>query len=187
MVLATLARWFACSLATTLDDGYLVTRETKGTTDQSIPLRIVVRRPPAGVRFAMQRGPTATAELIPPARVDVDSLSFEITVRLGIPRGPKLRFLGPYVHVAPESRFLYINSGQLAGDPGSCWSRRAKVWLKAITADHIEAVLQKQGAVLEAEIEGTGRDGGPVCASTNVLGEWRVSLDRLAAPPSNTR
>ncbi len=136
----------------------------------------------------MQRGPTATAELVPPTRVDVDSLSFEVTVRLGVPRrGAKLRFLGPYVHGAPESRFLYISSGQPAGDAASCWSRRAKVWLKGITADHVEAVLRKKGAVLEAEIEGTGRDGGPVCASTNVLGEWRVSLNGLAAPPSNTR
>jgi hypothetical protein len=169
-------------------DAFVMTRKNQGKSDQPIPLRIVVRRPPSGVRFALQRGLTRAAELVPPARVDGDSISFEMTVRLGDPRGAaKLRFLGPYVHGAPDSRFLYINSGQLAGDPASCWSRRAKVWLKAITADQVEAVLRKKGAVLEAEIEGTARDGGPVCASTNVLGEWRVSLDVVAAPPSITR
>jgi uncharacterized protein DUF5990 len=149
---------------------------TSMSTEHAVPLRIVVRRPPSGVRFALQRGPTATAELVPPTREDGDSLSFEMTVRLGDPSSAaKLRFLGPYVHGPTDSRFLYINSGQSAGDPASRWSRRAKVWLKAITADQVEAVLRKKGAVLEAEIEGTARDGGPVCASTNVLGEWRVS------------
>jgi Family of unknown function (DUF5990) len=147
---------------------------------RSISLRIIVRSPPHGVRFALQRGPTATAELVPPTRVSGDSLVFEMPVRLGAPRrGAKLRFLGPYVHGTPDSRFLYINSGEAADDPGSCWSRRAKVWLKAITSDQVEAMLEKDGGVLEAEIEGTGKDGGPVCASTNIIGEWRVSFDRL--------
>ena len=165
-----------------------MTRKTEEKSDRQIPLRIVVRRPPSGVRFALQRGPTATAELVPPARVDADSLSFEITVRLGDQRSAaKLRFLGPYVHGTPDSRFLYINSGQLAGDPASGWSRRAKVWLKAITADQVEAVLRNKGAVLEAEIEGTAKDGGPACASTNVLGEWRVLLGVAAPAPSKAR
>jgi len=146
-------------------------------TDEALPIRIVVRRPPPGVPFAMQRGPTATAELVPPVQVTTDSLSFELTLRLGPPlRGTQLRFLGPYAHGPPESRFLYVNSGQLAGDPTSCWSRRAKVWLRGITAEQVRAVLSNEGTVLEAEIEGAGRDGGPVCASTNVLGEgWRLA------------
>ncbi len=149
----------------------------KTKTDQELPLRIIVRRPPKGVRFAIQRGPTATAELVPPVHTTMDSLSFEIMVRLGTPRrGALLRFLGPYVHGSPEARFLYLNSGQSAGDLGSCWIRRAKVWLKDIAPEQVRAVLADHGAVLESEIEGTGRDGGPVCASTHLIGDgWRFS------------
>ncbi len=145
--------------------------------DAEIPLRIIVRRPPPGERFAIQRGPTATAELIPAAKAASDSLSFEITVRLGAPRGrDRIRFLGPFVHGSPEARFVYVNSGQLAGNPKSCWTRRAKVWLADITREQVEAVLKDPNAVLEAEIEGTARDGGPVCASTRVIGgAWRLS------------
>jgi hypothetical protein len=147
-----------------------VTITTK--SDRELPLRIIVRRPPEGVRFAMQRGPTATAELVPPVHTTMDSLSFEIMVRLGTPRpGAPLRFLGPYVHGSPEARFLYLNSGQLAGDPGSCWTRRAKIWLSDITAEQVRAALADPGAVLESEIEGTSTDGGPVCASTPLLGD----------------
>lgn len=148
----------------------------RSATDHEIPLRLIVRRPPPGVRFAMQYGPTAIADLVPPANATSDSLTFEITVRLGAPRGGELlRFLGPFVHGSPGARFLYVNSGQLAGDPDSCWNRRAKVWLEDITAAQVEAVIEGPGGVLEAEVPGTGTDGGPVCASTHVQGRgWRV-------------
>jgi len=153
---------------------------TKSTTDREIRLHLLVRHPPAGVRFAVQRGPTAACDLVPPVYATIDWLSFEIVVRLGPPRraGP-YRFLGPFVHGSPDARFVYLNSGQAAGDPDSCWMRRAKVWLEDITAEQIDAVLAEPGAILEAEVDGSGRDGGPVCASTRVVGRsWRVSLDR---------
>lgn len=155
----------------------------KTETVGELPLRLIVRRPPAGVRFAMQRGPTATAELVAPVRTGVDSLSFELTVRIGDPRrGAPLRLLGPYVHGSPSARFLYVNSGQLAGDPESCWCRRAKVWLEGITTEQVRAVLAEPGTMLEAHIEGTGGDGGPTCASTHVLGAgWRL-VRRAPAP-----
>jgi hypothetical protein len=147
------------------------------TPDQELPLRLIVHLPPPGVRFALQRGPTATAELVAPTETGTRALAFEATVRVGAPGpGGRPRLLGPYVHGSPDARFLYVNSGRYAGDSESRWSRRAKVWLDGITTEQVRAVLADRRLVLEAEIAGTGKDGGPVCASTRVLGEgWRLA------------
>lgn len=153
-----------------------MTLRSRTNTDPVLPLRIIVRRPPPGVRFAMQRGPTATAELVPPVSATADALSFELDVRIGAPRGAApLRLLGPFVHGSPDARFLYVNSGQLAGNAVSCWNRRAKIWLDGITTELVDSGLAHPGAVLEAEVEGTARDGGPMCASTPLLADgWRL-------------
>jgi len=55
---------------------------------------------------------------------------------------------------------------------GSCWSRRAKISLTSITREQINAVIAGKG-VLVAEYNGTGRDGGPTCASVKGI-EWKV-------------
>ncbi len=143
----------------------------------ALPLRIVVRRPPLGVRFAVQHGPTANAELVPPTHTTADAITFEFAVRVRAPtlREP-IRLLGPFVQGAVGARFVYVNSGQLAADAASCWTRRAKVWLAGITREQIGAVLACPGAMLHAEVEGRAGDGGPVCASTSVLGGWHVVM-----------
>jgi len=69
---------------------------------------------------------------------------------------------------------VYINTGVRAGQPDSCWDRRAKVPLGGITSDLIAAALAGDVA-LEARIEGTARDGGPACATVPLLGDgWRL-------------
>ena len=148
--------------------------------EPTIPLRIIVRRPPEGVHFVMQRGATAEHDLVPPTAISGDSITFDLTLRIGAPaRGIPVRFLGPFAQGTPDARFIYINSGQLAGEAGTPWSRRAKVWLTGITKDQVDTAIAK-GLVLEAEIEGTARDGGPVCASTHPLGDgWRLARARF--------
>jgi hypothetical protein len=142
--------------------------------DRELPLRLVLREPPAGVRFAMQRGPTATRELVPPSAESPARVTFDITVRVRAGEGGAPRFAGPFVHGPPAERFLYVNAGDHAGDAASPWSRRAKIRLDGIAAADVDAVLARPGTVLEGEIAGTSRDGGPVCATTPVLGGWRV-------------
>jgi hypothetical protein len=87
---------------------------------------------------------------------------------------PPSRFLGPFTQGPPTARFVYVTSGQSAGQPGSCWNRRAKIPLGGITWSLLEQVLAKKGAVLEVQIEGTGRDGGPACATVPLARTWRV-------------
>jgi hypothetical protein len=129
-----------------------------------LSLRIIVDDPPRGVTFQMQR---RRGELVPPIHTTTAALVFELTVRVGQRPTGGPNFLGPFVQGPPSARFVYINSGTLAGQADSCWSRRAKVPLIDITWAMIDRA-RAGGAVLQAHIQGTGRDGSPVCASVRL-------------------
>src|SRR5690242_10619647 len=141
--------------------------------DRELPLRITVVRPPGGVTFCLQRGKD---ELAPPSQASEEQISFDFAVRIGGNRPDGMpNLLGAFAQGPPASRFVYVNSGTLAGQEGSCWTRRAKVPLTSISWELIEQVLSTPDAVLEARIAGTGRDGGPACATVPLLeGGWRV-------------
>jgi hypothetical protein len=132
-----------------------------------------VLRPPPGVAFALQRG---KGELLSPAQASAESLVFDLSLRVAernVGAAPNL--LGPYAQGKPDDRFLYLNSGTLAGQGGSCWTRRAKIKTGGITWKLIEQTLAAPGAVLEAEIEGTAKDGGPCCATIPLVNRgWTV-------------
>lgn len=146
---------------------------TVNPMDRELPLRVTVVRPPSGVAVQIQRGRDG---LLPATSVAGDTMTFELTVRVrqAQPGGP-LRLLGDYAQGPPTGRFLYVNSGKRAGQADSCWDRRAKVSLMAITPAQIASVLKAPGAVIEARIAGTAPDGGPACATVPLLdGGWRV-------------
>ena len=139
----------------------------------TIAMRIVVLRPPPGVTFAMQSG---RAELVPPSAESSASITFDFELRVGervLDAPPRL--LGPFAQGPPLGRFVYVNSGKHAGQPASCWDRRAKVPLAGVTWALIDEVLATRGGVLEAQIAGTGRDGGPACATVPLAQAWRVA------------
>jgi len=135
--------------------------------DLELPLRIRVLQPLKDVSYFLQQG---KGELVAPVQDTEAELVFELTVRLGKPRadgGPNL--LGPFVQGPPAGRFVYINSGTLAGQPDSPWTRRAKVPLTAITGSMIEELLATPSAVLEVRIAGVAKDGGPAHATVPLL------------------
>jgi hypothetical protein len=135
-----------------------------------LPLRVVVERPPAGVAFRVQRGKW---ELLEPSPSASDSLSFDFTVRVVLAAGEPPNFLGEFAQGPRDSRFIYVNSGTSAGQHDSNWTRRAKLPLTKISAALVKRVLADPGSVLEARIEGVGRDGGPACATVPLLdGGW---------------
>ena len=76
---------------------------------------------------------------------------------------------GPFIQGPRRQRFVYIDIGTYAGQTGCCWSRRLKVPLDGITAKDIRA-----GGVLEARVPGTGRDGGPNCATVRDFDGWKA-------------
>lgn len=138
-----------------------------------ITLRITVVQPPRGVVFRVQEGRDG---LLPPAREEDGALSFDIGLRAmegGAGGAPGFR--GPFAQGRPADRFVYVNSGTMAGQADSCWTRRAKVPLAGITREMVSQARARPGAVLEARIAGTARDGGPACATVPLLdGGWRV-------------
>jgi hypothetical protein len=68
----------------------------------------------------------------------------------------------------------HVNSGTSAGQADSCWSRRAKVPLAGITPALLQSAIRSPHGMLEAKITGTGRDGGPACASVPLLAGWTL-------------
>ena len=50
-----------------------------------------------------------------------------------------------------------------------------KVPLSDITWAQIESVLSDSSARLSAKIPGTGRDGGPNCATVRLMGGWQTA------------
>jgi hypothetical protein len=134
-----------------------------------ISMRIRVLDPVEGVTMKVQRGKDT---LLEPIKESKNELVFEfpLTVELS---GSTPNFLGKYAQGPKDSRFVYVNSGSYAGQPGICWNRRAKLSLMSITRDEIEEVIASATKRLEVSFAGTGRDGGPTCASVKGM-EWKV-------------
>ena len=137
----------------------------------TLRLRINVVNPPPGVTLRMQRG---RDELVEPSQVTRTVVTFDFDVRVGNRAGSLPNFLGEFTQGPPAARFVYVNSGRMAGQAGTTWSRRAKIPLFGITRTQIEKASNTNG-VLVADYEGTGRDGGPTCASVKLDGDgWRI-------------
>lgn len=135
-------------------------------------VRITVHRPPGGVRWAVQRG---RDELLEPSVRTPTRLVFDFDIRVGdAATGAAPRLLGPYTQGPPSGRFVYVNSGAIAGQLDTPWQRRAKIPLAGITTAMIREVARTPAARIETEFEGTGKDGGPTCATVKGIA-WRVA------------
>ena len=139
-----------------------------------VPLRITLESPPKDVTFCLQRGKD---ELVSAVRSTGAPLSFDFTVRVRPPAGGEaIGFLGPFTQGPPVGRFVYVNSGTMAGESATPWTRRAKIPLAGITAAMVKTALADPRARIEARIQGTARDGGPACATCRPLGGgWSIA------------
>lgn len=147
-----------------------------------LTLRIVLESPPAGVDFGLQLGKGTDYKTIQMQRSQGDDLRFDGTVMAKGDRGDgPPNFLGPMTQGPPGGRFLYIDIGKSAGQAGSGWDRRLKVPLGGITWEMIERVAAHPELVLEARLPGTGRDGGPSCATVHPVHGWEPAR---RTPPS---
>jgi len=137
---------------------------------QEIRIRITVADPPAGVWMKVQKGKD---ELLDPDGLSDGSLRFEFPINVDLASGTP-NFLGKFAQGPKDARFIYVNSGTYAGQHVTCWSRRAKLPLMSVTEDMMRSLLSSSGGTLETTINGTGKDGGPVCASMKGL-KWKVA------------
>jgi uncharacterized protein DUF5990 len=145
--------------------------------EPELTLRIVLEKPPADVDFGLQEGRGSSYETIQKQRFKGKDLYFEFTVRVKAGgRGTTPNFLGSLVQGPPAGRFIYIDIGTYAGQTETCWSRRLKIPLIGITRDMIDQVLANPESLLETRVPGTGRDGGPTCATVKPFPGWKFVL-----------
>lgn len=135
-----------------------------------IPIRIIVMHPLTGVAMKVQKG---RDELLPPRSVTDEALVFDFAVMVDLSSGSP-NFLGKFAQGPKDARFVYVNSGTLAGQENTCWERRAKLSLMSVNRQQIEQVLAAPSSRLETSMNGAGRDGGPTCAGVKGI-EWKVA------------
>ena len=142
--------------------------------ERELTFRIVLESPPAGVDFGLQKGRGSDYETIQKQRSKADALYFEFTVGLRASRKDAVPdFSGSLVQGPPGGRFVYLDIGTYAGQKDTCWSRRLKVPLSGITWDMLDRMASSR-SILEARIPGTGKDGGPNCATVTPFGGWKL-------------
>lgn len=143
--------------------------------ETELRLRIVLVAPPAGVDFGVQDGKGSDYKTIQKQGSKGADLSFEFTLTVKDNREDGLpNFLGPLAQGPTTGRFVYIDIGKLAGQPDSCWERRIKVPLGGITWEMIEKASTDAKLILEARLPGTGKDGGPSCATVKPAEGWKL-------------
>ena len=120
--------------------------------------------PPAGVRVGVQEGKGSAGRAVLVRESTGEDIEFALSV-LADPVGP--RFGGPFIQKDSKGPFVYMCWGTIAGQAGSCWTRRTKVYLSSATGAMVEAAFGP-GRSLRATLAGTAKDGGPACASVPV-------------------
>jgi len=134
-----------------------------------VPVRIRVLDPAAGIMMKVQRG---RDELLSPEKESKNELVFEFAITVDM-SAAVLNFLGKYAQGPKDQRFIYVNSGQSAGQLNTDIVRRAKISLMSIAKQQVaEAALD--GHVLETSFPGKDKFGKPTCASVKGI-EWKVA------------
>ena len=143
-----------------------------------LPLRLVLVDPPAGVQFAIQKGHGSDYESLFVQQRQRGNITFDFSVGVADhAKNGSPNFRGPIVQGPAGARFIYIDVGVYAGQKDTPWSRRMKIPLEAITWPLVRKTLSKPGHRLAARVAGTGKDGGPNCATVQPLGPWTVITD----------
>lgn len=145
--------------------------------NQEISIRIILESPPSGVDFAIQKGSGNTYETILKQRSGKEDLCFEFKITVKETQAASPDFKGPYVQGPSSERFIYVDIGTAAGQFDSVWTRRLKVPLRDISAETIQQLLTDSSLVLETKVPGTGKDGGPNCATVKPFPGWHLSAN----------
>ena len=141
-----------------------------------VPLRVVLVAPPVGVVYGIQRGRGSAYEVDFAQQPKRGNVTFEFAITAAEGKNGSLNFLGEYVQGPAGRRFVYVDVGRAARQHDTQWSRRMIIRLDDVTWPVIQKATTS-GKRLEARIPGTGRDGGPSCATVKPIGGWTVVSD----------
>ena len=142
--------------------------------DSEITVQIILVKPTPGVMFGLQKGSGSNYETVQNQIPLSNDLSFRFTVTIKGDRSKDTlpKFSGSFVQGPAESRFVYIDIGTYAGQRDSIWSRRLKVPLTGISWKDIDSLSER--SILQATVPGTGKDGGPNCATVKPFAGWHI-------------
>jgi hypothetical protein len=143
--------------------------------NQELTLKIVLKNPPSGIDFGLQKGSGSVYETIQIQRSSDKNLEFEFPIIVKLNKDGVLNFLGVFVQGPPNQRFIYIDIGTYAGQKETGWSRRLKIPLTGINLNTIKELSTNSNKILEAKVPGTGRDNGPNCATVKPFTGWHIS------------
>ena len=143
--------------------------------NHDLPIRIILESPPTGVDFGVQKGKGNQYETIQKQRSNNNNdLSFEFKISVNESQTSLPNFTGPYVQGPLNERFIYIDIGTYAGQIDSVWGRRLKIPLRDISSETIKLLLTDSSFILETKVPGTGKDGGPNCATVKPFSGWHL-------------
>jgi hypothetical protein len=130
----------------------------------NVTLKLSVVKPPEGVAHSLQG---KDGEIVDACISTGKTIVFKVPVRLEEGK-TGWRFLGDFVRTEGKTRrFIYVGIGKHAGQPDTCWDRRAKVDLPDVTQAMID-VARSGKVVLEGSYDGTDGKGEPACATVKV-------------------
>ena len=142
--------------------------------NQELLVRIILENPPVGVDFGIQKGSGNNYETILKQRSGKEDLCFQFKIGVKENKTALQSFIGPYVHGPSNERFIYVDIGTAAGQENAVWTRRLKIPLKDISSETITSALTDSSLVLETKVPGTGKDGGPNCATVKPFPGWHL-------------
>ena len=144
--------------------------------ETEINLQIILTQPPPSVLFGLQKGSGNIYETVQKQKSVSADLLFTFSIKI---KGDKKadafpKFSGPFVQGPAGGKFVYIDIGKCAGQIDTVWSRRLKIPLTGITWELIDKLIADSALILETKVPGTGKDGGPNCATVKPFEGWRI-------------
>jgi hypothetical protein len=142
--------------------------------ESEITLQIILIKPTPNVIFGLQKGSGNNYETVQKQIFTSSDLSFTFTVKVKGDRSKEElpKFSGNFVQGPVDNKFVYIDIGTYAGQSDTIWSRRLKIPLTGITWKDIDSL--SSNSRLQSIVPGTGRDGGPNCATVKPFGGWHL-------------
>lgn len=142
--------------------------------ESEITLQIMLIKPTPDVVFGLQKGAGKNYETVQKQIPVSNDLSFRFSVKVKGDRSKEKypKFSGSFVQGPADSKFVYIDIGTYAGQSNTIWSRRLKVPLSGITWEDIDSL--SGNSILQTSVPGTGKDGGPNCATVKPFAGWEL-------------
>ena len=140
--------------------------------ESEITLQIILIKPTPKCVFGLQKGSGNNYETVQKQIPTSNDLTFTFTIKV---KGDKLKdklpkLSGSFVQGSGDNKFVYIDIGTYAGQSDTIWSRRLKIPLTGITWSDIDSL--QGNSMLQTTVPGTGKDGGPNCATVKPFAGW---------------